>query len=504
MKEQILESRAKLISALEYACDCASLYEYKEIMASVVSGLKDDKYSHFVSIDLDDLSRITYATNNKHVYETSKRTKTTLARYIRRQFDVSDETFPDKFLTKLSTIVNKKIQDIEYLNTQVKVLHGMDVVEYYRTTGSKTSHSCMTGPDSKKTMMYGLNPDNVGLVVSKNGGRALLWTSDCGKKILDRVYPSCSKEGELIRNWAERKGFDMRSIADSVVDDRNTVKTVLDGNYIVTLKHDDTFPYMDTFPFGNMPSGNTVMISNKREMVKNPSEKGACQIMLRHTDGSCSVIIDCCLCSYFTTATLGTEHKHIGMDGKSYCQNCFNTKYFFCTNCKCVEEKTNGFKALDNIYCKKCFDKMSKNCEECQASIFSVVIINGKIFCNDCAAKYKICKSCQDWYLKTELVDGCCCDCQKEESMCTNTSEHNNDNRHEESEYWFVRKQGLIISGRWFCSENCMTHIPGYCCLECSRFRCDFCGRYHLVDSVKSMKLNTRTCCENCHAIMTK
>jgi len=117
---------------------------------------------------------------------------------------------------------------------KIKLLSGKDIVKFYATTKIT---SCMTGKKkSARIKFYADNPDKVQLVsFGKNKARALLWTCDSGKRILDDVYCLHDDECDLkkeIESWKSKNGI--KSISEN--NDRISVK-----------KFVKTMPYLDSF-----------------------------------------------------------------------------------------------------------------------------------------------------------------------------------------------------------------------------------------------------------------
>lgn len=121
------------------------------------------------------------------------------------------------------------------------VVRGMEVIEAYKTGPS----SCMVR-NSRRTRFYAQNPEKVGLVkIIKDGkyvGRALIWTLDSGKTLIDRGYPNNSPATRALRFWASQQGY-LTLSNDSLGGGKS-----LGAEESVTLKHSTNgyMPYLDT------------------------------------------------------------------------------------------------------------------------------------------------------------------------------------------------------------------------------------------------------------------
>lgn len=130
------------------------------------------------------------------------------------------------------------------LAKNIEILTGKAIVDFYR---KGEIPSCMTGKRAHLTELYALNPTKAGLFVYRINGKAifrgLLWTTDSGMKILDRVYSSDNNYPfETIMEWAELNKIEY--VAEM------SGKEL--GQQQVTIKHNGIFPCMDYFHNGEI------------------------------------------------------------------------------------------------------------------------------------------------------------------------------------------------------------------------------------------------------------
>jgi len=249
--------RAKLIRSLRKAAKRLEGNE-AEAFSRVLDDIRKDTKGHYLSYSQEQPAKVSYASRPEHKLDNAQRTRTTLGRYIRRHLGVSKDDLPDKTLHEVSReVFAHLVRGIQAIST----ISGDAITEAYRTAVGGVS--CMTGDDHcRYTELYALNPDVVSMVVyGDNQARALLWKTDQEAMVLDRVYPNDGVHVNVLRNWAAANGYVYccnNSLPDGDV-------ALSDGcQYTVTLKHNDTFPYIDTFCYGDI-DGSTVRLSNDSE-----------------------------------------------------------------------------------------------------------------------------------------------------------------------------------------------------------------------------------------------
>ena len=169
------------------------------------------------------------------------------------------EDFVDKF---------KKVRqlDMNALN-RFKIVSGEDIRKYYsfdtyEQNAGSLGGSCMKYAECQNYLdIYVDNPDTIQMIIfmsDKEGlisGRALLWTDNKGRKIMDRIYVVRTSDIHLFKeyaivnnfynkteqNYKDYTPFELNGKELSEVDNIITVK-VKDREY-------DKYPYMDTLKY---------------------------------------------------------------------------------------------------------------------------------------------------------------------------------------------------------------------------------------------------------------
>lgn len=130
-----------------------------------------------------------------------------------------------------------------------RIVHGDDLVEVYNN--DKLHSSCMS--NTRYIFAYRDNPETVGLLVVSNKkkediARALIWETDQGVTVVDRIYPNDTPALSYIYTICDGNGWDYRVSQSFSGNDTSLVWTNRkDEGYTVRMHLDDKFPYMDSF-----------------------------------------------------------------------------------------------------------------------------------------------------------------------------------------------------------------------------------------------------------------
>lgn len=284
----LLKDRVRLIRAMIAACEKFEIVQSavyddlkstgnlltekdKNVLLSIIDFLRKDNIKQFLSLSQEDKRKVSYAKVPKDKYDNKHRIKTTLAKYIRRQLDITLETLDDHVLNTFVSYVFAELCLLFDINKRIQILSGDDIKDFYCNSDS-CCHSCMTGEDFWKTDLYAKNPDKVKLIVLDNTVRALLWTCDDGIQVLDRIYPSnhCSVL-ELIA-WAKDKNIITRKKEDydkATYDDETPLANNRFKTITLSLKNVDGIPYIDTFKFVVDRTDDIIKITNKSRTYNN-------------------------------------------------------------------------------------------------------------------------------------------------------------------------------------------------------------------------------------------
>lgn len=349
-----------------------------------------------LSISKNDTDKVSYS---RKYGGGNKRISTTLARYIRRQLkmgvsDITDASL-DAFIATVKKVIARK--DIE---KDIRIVTGPDVITEYRNADCN-SHSCMTGSECEKVELYALNPDKVSLILYKNA-RALLWVCDDGTYVLDRIYPAQCHSIQIIRDWAESKGYVLRKNSDRVVETGEKAHLTDGKIHTVTLKHKDVYPYMDTFVYSKLVDGKLV--------AKNDPKFG--NMILHNIYGGYEKAKVCYCCDCRITSGEYT----VASDGNMYCYTCFDKNFFLCDCCgdyKVLDDNRNNL-ISGYCLCDNCISK-AVTCKVCGRKDYPVHMADvfGEHYCYECYVEaLEGCGKCKKRFKKDYfVVEGICKDC---------------------------------------------------------------------------------------------
>ena len=391
----LIRTMIRVIDSYPGTCTCGCDSKFG-VFKEIVLAIRNNSLKDYLSVSQDDQSLVSYARIPEDAYSRRRRVRTTLGKYIRRNFEEYftnrkiNDTILDQFVKEVMGIVSAKSFSVDYLC-------GDDIVDFYKKTNLT---SCMTGSGSRYVKLYSENPSKVCLLVSDEI-RALLWTCDDGTKVLDRAYPSGNYKINILREWAAANGYVCRVNPDKLSDGNHV--ELSDGSVRkITLKDPGIYPYMDTFAFAkrsvnrNNRAGNSIVVSNS-------NSDHDCDFTLRCTDGSNGSGTECSICGEM--AEDGAD-----IDGDFYCDRCYNDRAVTCDVCETTYD-IQAHSMVDgpdgDYICSDCFSSNCSTCCECECSVWDdnrVIDNDGDTFCNACANKELFeCTGCSEMFSKSAI-----------------------------------------------------------------------------------------------------
>jgi hypothetical protein len=354
---------------------------------------------HRLSISLEDDNRITYRAHDRKY---SKSYKKSLQKFMRDQLgSVSDGPCIDLFVRKVFALEDKE-------NFTVEFLEGDEIETAYRRKIGASS--CMTGECAHFTTLYSENPKAVRLALycDREGleARALLWSTDEGITVLDRVYPDYTSIVERMHQWAIRKGYVYR-VDNGYPCTGRDIELSDDRTYTVTLKQasNETLPYLDTFTYCTSYGDEVVLTNNCTprnrivfECIKidgsTPNSEGY------NTCYDCGRRVDEDYC------------YHYGDD--SYCEGCYNDNFSDCCRCETTisHDDSRYSELTGDVYCDSCYSDLFTTCGDCDAEMLNEDSIEVQVnwgsygVCDSCITNYYECEDCGDYTEKQVLVYG--------------------------------------------------------------------------------------------------
>ncbi len=361
----IMDARDKLIAALN-----ASRDEYPD-MGDIISSITRDNWGHYLAESIDVPGRVAFARAGIAKYNTRQRKRTTLARYINRQYRGAD--IAETTIEKFAYLVQSKLVKIP---DRFRVLTGDAIVDAYECEVG--GHSCMTGDDHDESLVqvYGCN-DNVSLLVyqdEKITARALLWTTDGGKRVLDRIYPNSGYHIDLFSVWCVENDV-LQRVGNSLP--HRDMNITGGGEHLVTLNASDNqcWPFMDTFRFTDSDS-DCITLSNW---------EGQNTYCLESTTGGIDETggISCCHCE-----DRCDEDSDYYTDDSQYCSECFNDIFWICDHDGSAHnsgrEGSTYITDLDENWCQDAVDNYAIECECCDDMVSEWTNTSHGTFCYGC------------------------------------------------------------------------------------------------------------------------
>lgn len=455
-KRQILKDRVLLLREIERFIRYEVAWRYAEgkHLWQTLKRIRADTDSMlaFSPADLDSGldAGVTWADNPKNKWNPTLRSRSSIGRYLRRAYELDSNMLSDGILENLNSCLASCGIDFDKL--PITIVRGKELVEAYHS--EKYGTSCMTGEKSCHVEMYGINPDKVGVVLYNGMARALLWTTDEGKTVLDRVYPNSGVHVKIIQRWAERKGYLYRISASAdayrLSEDKPLHVTVFIGKYLPFL---DTFRHVRYVGRKHAKDKRWLVLSNYEEKLASGQAFPA--------------TLHCAACGAMLWEDYD-RHYILGNRGP-FCSACFEMQNTLCAKCLDILPVDMGIYVSDvgEFWCNDCIGNYAFQCSSCCHcySHDSDVVITGEeyLYCVLCCGKKALamCSECGD--IVTCYVTAASCEtfCERcylkllHEKKATECSHCGGVDR---TENGYREESG---HGRWFCSL-CKEKVPSY------------------------------------------
>jgi len=397
-RTDIIRARVRLLHCLRKVRKNEEFAGFTPIINDIINNRRQD----YVAFSTERSGKIAYSGKKVHKHDNRRRARTTLHRYIIRNYrnylihNYISERDVELFTAKVCSYTSN-VKDFQLVT-------GMDIESAYEQELGE--HSCMTGEMAYLVRIYCENPDKVALLTFDTGfhsGRALIWTTNCGTKIMDRIYPNDDVVKNAFKDYAQNKGWVSRRYNN--LDASDHVELTDDGTYEVTLSSStNRWPYMDTFKFASGDESHATL-SNERQFYH--------VARLESTQGS-FLEQECCCCSDFFDSL--TEAP----SGNMYCEECYSEHWTYsntmgedihCEDAYYVEDSgdyvTLEYAQANDMQCQCCGDVNEKN-EQTPAE---------ETFCLYCFDKnFTKCESCDDVTPHECMVEDICEVCYEEQN----------------------------------------------------------------------------------------
>lgn len=402
-RRAVLASRLKLRKALIDTLRRIQIDEKRPAFEEVVKAITSNKNRDWLAQSHDDDSLVSYARSSGVRFLPERRTKTTLARYIRRKW-------PDKDWINdrdLECFCNKAMSLIRSSDSLFRIISGSRITQAYRDEVG--GHSCMTGDDCDKVAIYEHNPGVVQMLVFDDGSmtaRALVWKTDQDKTAMDRIYPNSGRHIELFNKYARDHGWLVR--VGNSMPQGDVAFTDEDGDecseLTVSLDLPDpiVYPYMDSFRWVKTYDGDSVVLSTKCGRGRDRLESTGGVGPGSENDNS----VECRDCG----CRVDPEDSYSDDNGYDYCSDCYSERYGSCERCghECSRDDLAPVHVgrYTSDYCSDCRSNYATGCGDCGEWFRDELIYetDGEFYCDNCRGNHtECCHECSETHLTENM-----------------------------------------------------------------------------------------------------
>jgi len=394
-----------------YMIDCEIIRNRVRLLRSIRSNLPDlfaritfDEENHYLAFSTDVDGMVSYAKKPADVYDSAKRIRTTLARYLSRRLHIDVNKYQKE--CEAISAVNGFNPNRFAIRKDVKAVYQM-----LRDKGID-KNSCMRDNPNDCLSFYEKN--KIPVLVFEDSARALLWTMSNGKRYLDRIYPNEGRHIPHYRQWCEKNGVTMRS--HQYLPEGKEYNEDLS----ITLDASGPIPYLDSFRyasydshccsarFSNRYSSGSVVIdwTDGATIEDGPEDEGErshceeCGEWYYQEDGyyiqevcicescySSGIVFHCERCeeSYFTD-NVDSDTVQRNLYSETWCGNCLQEAYH-CDDCGSYFASISRVTETQEseTYCEDCIGSNATQCEECGEWTDSPTENNeGESYCDNC------------------------------------------------------------------------------------------------------------------------
>jgi len=349
-----------------------------------------------------------------------KRSQLKIGKFVTAMFTKGGIDFKP---TDIEDFVNKYKSVITQMRDKFnnfKIVKGEDIrksysVDSYLNTNGSLGNSCMRYDKCQPFLdIYVENEDNVSLIVlmkeDKVTGRAILWTDEDDRKVMDRIYTNNSADEQLFKDFAKANNFWYKKEQNMYEDTPFVGPNDEEEKWItVHLKAVDHnyYPYMDSLKFYNPGTGRITNNSDDYEynLTDTDGGNGSCdecggngRLECGDCDGSGEM--ECGECDGNGENNCGECDGNGNVDcsvcdgeGKEECDYCDGEGESDCSSC-------DGEGTHDDEECSDCGGSGKESCEHCAGE--------GSRECNPCGGEgTRECRECGgDGSIECERCDG--------------------------------------------------------------------------------------------------
>jgi hypothetical protein len=321
-----------------------------------------------------------------------KNTEVKIGKFVNSIFNKAELNLSAKELEEFVNKYKYTISKIKNKFSKFRIISGEEIRKFYLEdnylNGNGTlGKSCMRyGRCQKYLDIYVNNPNIVSMVIlmsdepDKICGRAILWTTSKGLKLMDRIYTNFDYDEILFKDFAKSNGFLHKKNQDSMSGSFVGVNgESVSDDFIVQLDSKgqyDYYPYMDTFQYYNFSNGvlsNSSNFNFDYELTDTEGGNGNCDTcggsgtaMCYRCDGDGD--IECDECNAGTV-----ECSNCDGSGKEDCSTCDGSGKGDCGECGGSGEDSDGNQCSEcdgdgEVDCSNCDGSGEEDCSECDGN----------------------------------------------------------------------------------------------------------------------------------------
>lgn len=314
-----------------------------------------------------------------------------VGRFVKGLLKKADINFSDvdieDFVYKYRAEINKKKDVISRFRivsgNDIKKLYHQDSYEVIKGTLGK---SCMRYPRCQNYFgIYVENPDVCSMVVldseisdGKICGRALLWTDNTGRKIMDRIYTNRTEDEVHFKEFAKKNGFwhkETQGLSDSTWAISSFVSPtgeIEELSVVINIKGSfSNYPYVDTFKYYRDKGDSSYLTNDNKKLY---------DYELKDTEGGNGEECEFCRGNGNLECPecygRGTQRCQECDSGYVDCLNCDGNGNLECPDCDGLGEDPDGVK------CENCGGAGKQTCPDCDG--------DGKSGCSECGGEGRI------------------------------------------------------------------------------------------------------------------
>ena len=190
-------------------------------------------------------------------------------RYVRKHLGLGPDVIKDH---KIDEVAGEIWADES--NYEFTLVSGRALLDAY--LDGVGGHTCMTGDKAVNMKLLASYPEKVRLLILSNErsgftARALVWTTDDGETVMDRIYPNGGWHARPMQEYGEKRGWWVRCTNGAADPIRFYKNDKVRKDFRVTLANGGSavrFPYLDSFCYAHQNGNDLVLATAPNDNTK--------------------------------------------------------------------------------------------------------------------------------------------------------------------------------------------------------------------------------------------